>query len=52
MKEKRQVGSKRLDSTHVRKRVVAVPGAQNIVYGIPRELNVILKIKVLHDHPS
>jgi len=39
-KEKRQVRNKRRNSSHVSKKVVPVPVAQNRVDGIPRGLNV------------
>jgi hypothetical protein len=45
-KEKRQVRSKRRNSSHVSKKVVIVPGTQNTVNGIPRGLNIIIKVKV------
>jgi hypothetical protein len=45
-KEKRQVRSKRHNSSHVSKKVVTVPDTQNTMYGIPRGLNMIINVKV------
>jgi hypothetical protein len=45
-KEKRQVRSKRRNSSHVSKKIVTVPGAQNNMYDIARGLNMIVKVKV------